>query len=174
MARTTKPLSGAAKDAYLKRAISAESEIAPELRARLTDRLKGDIASLSLRPLAEEAALAAVDSATRLEADTGAAPTAEPRVDPGADPGATATTPPLAAGADFDPYTPNVIVVLRTRGRHVALEQLARIENVADLRLLAREQQLGIAPELAGPDEIRSAIVAAAERRIANRRAAAS
>ena len=42
------------------------------------------------------------------------------------------------------------------------------------LRQLAREQQLGISADLAEASDIRLAIVAAAERRIANRRAAAS
>lgn len=81
-----------------------------------------------------------------------------------------------AAPADdgFDPYTPNVIVVIRTKGRDAALAALAGITAPAQLRLLAREQQLGIEAELSAADEIRQAIVAAAERRIANRRAAAS
>lgn len=74
----------------------------------------------------------------------------------------------------FDPYSPNVIVVIRTRGRDAVLAELHDIEDIECLRLLAREQQLGIAPDLDSPGDIRLAIVAAAERRIANRRAAAS
>jgi hypothetical protein len=54
------------------------------------------------------------------------------------------------------------------------LEELTSIDDVASLRLLAREQQLGIANDLDEAADIRLAIVAAAERRIANRRAAAS
>ena len=64
--------------------------------------------------------------------------------------------------------------ILRTGGREKAMAVLGSIANAEHLKILAREQQLGIDPELALPDEIRSAIVSAAERRIANRRAAAS
>jgi hypothetical protein len=67
-----------------------------------------------------------------------------------------------------------VIVVFRTLGRDAALAELHAIEDVECLRLLAREQRLGIASDLANAADIRHAIVAAAERRVANRRAAAS
>jgi hypothetical protein len=67
-----------------------------------------------------------------------------------------------------------VVVVIRTEGRAAALEALQRISDAGNLRLLAREQQLSIDAGLTGPDDLAEAIVAAAERRIANRRAAAS
>ena len=75
---------------------------------------------------------------------------------------------------DFDPFSPNVVVVVRKDGREAALTSLAAIERPEQLKRLAREQQLGIDPALADSADIRAAIVAAAERRIANRRAAAS
>jgi hypothetical protein len=67
-----------------------------------------------------------------------------------------------------------VIVVVRKSGRDAALSALGAIENLDHLRLLAREQRLAVPAELSSALELRSAIVAAAERRIANRMAAAS
>ena len=54
-----------------------------------------------------------------------------------------------------------------------ALAALGAIDSVDNLRLLAREQKLSLAPGLSSATEIRAAIVLAAERRIANRKAAA-
>jgi hypothetical protein len=154
MAKSSKALSGAAKDAYLKRAIRAETDIPAHVRERLAERLRGEIASLALRPKASDPAHEPA-----------------PAIGDGSDDGPRGSA---ARPADFDPYSPNVVVVIRTRGRDAVLDALGTIDDVDNLRLLAREQQLGIAPELSRPEEIRAAIVAAAERRIANRRAAAS
>ena len=80
---------------------------------------------------------------------------------------------PVPERAPFDPFSPNLVVVVRLGGRDAALAALAAIESPDDLRLLAREQQLSVEDEAVTADELRRAIVAAAERRIANRRAAA-
>lgn len=81
---------------------------------------------------------------------------------------------PHSEAPAFDPYSPNVIVVVRTAGRERALAALSQIERVEHLRMLAREQQLSIEAGIESAADIRAAIVSAAERRIANRRAAAS
>lgn len=157
MAKSTRALSGAAKDAYLKRAVCAETDIPAPARDRLTERLKSEIAAVSLRRAKVQ------DVAIVVSPDTAAA-----TMTPTADPVAAPSQP------TFDPYQLNVIVIFRTRGRDAVLAQLGDIDDVEHLRLLAREQQLGIAPDLASASDIRHAIVAAAERRIANRRAAVS
>ncbi len=162
MAKNTRALSGAAKDAYLKRAIKAEAEIPVPARERLTERLQGEIAVVSLRGPKPEAVLA--------ETTADLAPATSHSATPHPLDAATEPTPP----AGFDPYQLNVIVIFRTRGRDAVLAQLGDIDDVEHLRLLAREQQLGIASDLSSANDIRHAIVAAAERRIANRRAAVS
>lgn len=73
----------------------------------------------------------------------------------------------------FDPFGINVIVVLRTAGKDAALEALNQVADTENLRLLAREQRLSVDEDLATTEALSAAIVAAAERRIANRRAAA-
>lgn len=146
MAKTVNSLTGAAKDAYLRQMLAGEPEAAA--RESLTERLQAEITRVWVRSSAP--AVAGQQSPEPIEAET------EP------------------ASSAFDPFTPNVIVVLRTGGREKVLAALSRIDAAENLKTLAREQQLGIDPELAIPDEIRAAIVTAAERRIANRRAAAS
>lgn len=144
MARTVKSLTGAEKDAYLRRVAEAESAGAP------ADAVASRLAVEVTRVWVRENALA-------------------PET-PGADVQPESEPP---AASDFDPFTPNVVVVLRRGGKDQALTALQPIAP-ENLKLLAREQQLGIDPELTEAAEIRAAIVAAAERRIANRRAAAS
>jgi hypothetical protein len=81
----------------------------------------------------------------------------------------------MAASAElpFDPYSPNVVVVVRKSGGEAALAALAAIDSTENLRLLAREQRLNVDADVSSAAEMRTAIVMAAERRIANRVAAA-
>lgn len=148
MGKKTKTLSGASQDAYFRRVLKAHSTLPAEDRDRLVRQLRQEIAQLRLR--------------TQARTDTEAPPPPDPTPDP----------PPAAAA--FDPFSPNVIVVVRTSGREAALAALAAIESLDHLRLLAREQRLAVPSDLSSASDLRAAIVAAAERRIANRLAAAS
>jgi hypothetical protein len=82
-------------------------------------------------------------------------------------------SPSAALPPPFDPFSPNVVVVVRTSGRDAALAALGRIDNAEHLRLLAREQRLTVSSDSSSVEDLRAAIVTAAERRIANRFAAA-
>jgi hypothetical protein len=148
----------------LKRVLAAEPGLDDATRERLTETLQSAIALVSqrysvtpARPSEQDGAVVAESASAQVEVEM------------------TEVVETIAPDDEsFDPYSPNVIVVFRTRGRDAALAELHSIENVDCLRLLAREQQLGIASDLDDPSAIRQAIVAAAERRVANRRAAAS
>jgi hypothetical protein len=167
MARTKRFLNGAAKDAFLRQVLAAEPGLDEETRERLALALQSSIALVSLR---HHGAPDSVRADVPVETRNGATAHESEALDAtGSGPGATATE-----REPFDPYSPNVIVVFRTLGRDAALAELHAIEDVECLRLLAREQRLGIASDLANAADIRHAIVAAAERRVANRRAAAS
>ncbi|HEX2335238.1 MAG TPA: hypothetical protein VHI72_02065 [Hyphomicrobiaceae bacterium] len=170
--RKTKALSGAAQDAYFRRVLRAHPSLPAAERDQLMQRLKREIAQLRVRSerLGEGAAAcrptAAAKQANKLGSPApakGGAP-AQPGVDPLA----------FVAKEPFDPFSPNVIVVLRTAGRGPALAALASIDSVDQLRLLAREQRLNVRSDLSSAAELRAAIVSAAEQRIANRVAAAS
>jgi len=168
MANTKRVLSGAAKDAALKRMLAAEPGLDDVTRNRLMARLRDSISLIGLRHLVRQPALCS-DAAELSQPVTAAAWAREEHPAAHAEPCEPEATPP-----PFDPYSPNVIVVFRTGGRDAVLAELEPIGDIDCLRLLAREQQLGIASDLADPGDIRQAIVAAAERRVANRRAAAS
>ncbi len=147
MAKSTKSLSGAAKDAYLERAIAAQSET--RTGKRISSKLKGEVTRVWVK-------VEALDQVARDIPSDVETPDAEAQAD------------------DFNPYEPNVIVVLRTAGRDRLLSALRDISTVDRLRRLAQEQQLGVEADVADPEALRLAIIAAAERRVANRRAAAS
>jgi hypothetical protein len=148
MGKKTKALSGASQDAYFRRVLKAHPNLPVEERDRLVERLRQDIAQLRLR----------MQARTQAEVPVSPLPAPEP-------------PPSLVA---FDPFSPNVIVVVRKSGREAALAALACIECLDHLRLLAREQRLAVPAEASSPEDLRAAIVVAAERRIANRVAAAS
>ena len=151
MTKSGKPLWGNSKNAYFRRVLRSENGVGAAATQRLLRRLDEEVVQVRLRePAAENAPRAEVD--VRDEA----------------------VVPDETAQPSFDPFTPNVIVVVRTGGRDRALDALARIDRIEHLRLLAREQQLSVAAGIGTLPELRRAIVAAAERRIANRRAAAS
>jgi hypothetical protein len=158
--RSTKALSGAAQDAYFRRVLKAQGSLSQEAREQLVGSLKRDIAQLRLRrePLPD-----------RLSAPSPISETRHPQ-----SPASSAPAAASGAGTSFDPFSPNVVVLLRTQGRAAALAALAVIDSQEELRLLAREQRLSVALDLTSPAELRAAIVSAAERRIANRVAAAS
>lgn len=159
--RKTKALSGAAQDAYLRRALKTHSNLTTEHREQLVRSLKREIAQLRLRlePL-PAAALPPPPPATAAAMQTREEPSTR----------AQSAVP----GASFDPFSPNVVVIVRTSGRAAALAALAAIDKEEHLRLLAREQRLNVGPDVASLAELRAAIVNAAERRVANRVAAAS
>ena len=159
--RKTKALSGAAQDAYFRRALKRHGNLSAEQCEQLVRSLKREVAQLRLRliPLPHAApldSLPATVAATQPRAETSA----------GAQPAVTR--------ASFDPFCPNVVVILRTSGRAAALAALAIIDREEHLRLLAREQRLSVGCEVTSLAELRAAIVSAAERRVANRVAAAS
>lgn len=188
MAKSVKSLTGPEKDAYLRRALAAEPGVPPATATRIARKLERDLTRVWVRSAALDAAdkpgpVAEAQPAPSLKAAEAARLSAvthsKLKVRGAAGKGATApqsaTAAPSARSREsFDPFSPNVIVVLRKSGRERVLEALAAIRETDHLRLLAREQQLGIAQDLETADEIRIAIVTAAERRVANRRAAGS
>lgn len=89
-------------------------------------------------------------------------------------PPAPAEPPAAPAAAAFDPYAFSAVVVLTKTGKDGLLKRLAAIDRAEHLRKLADAQHLAVDAALSSVTDLRAAIVEAAERRIANRRAAAS
>src|SRR5258706_527777 len=158
MKKETKALSGASQDAYFRRVLKAHPNLSAAERDRIVRQLREEVAQLRLR--------------VKVEGDIAASP--DPPSTPAAQP-ATAIPQSTArsAGLPFDPYSPNVVVVVRKSGREAAVAALAAIDSIENLRLLAREQRLNVDADVSSAAGMRTAIVMAAERRIANRLAAA-
>ena len=74
----------------------------------------------------------------------------------------------------FNPYIFSAMVLLAKKGPDALLQRLAEIKSVAHLRAFAEAQHLSLEPALKRGEDIRQAIVAATERRLADRKAAAS
>src|SRR6266702_6986593 len=107
MGKKTKALSGASQDASFRRVLKAHPSLPAEDRDRVVRQLRQDIAQLRLR--------------TQARMDPEAVPPPGPVLESRPDP------PPAAAA--FDPFSPNVIVVVRRSGRDAALAALAVIEG---------------------------------------------
>ena len=90
-------------------------------------------------------------------------------------PPAAGPAPAVAPGpAAFDPYAFSAMVVLAKTGKDGLAKRLAEIKNAADLKTLAEAQHLAVNPGLKKTEDLRKAILAATEQRIADRKAAAS
>lgn len=178
MRKKTKALSGASQDAYFRRVLKANPNLSADERDQLVQRLRQEVAQLRVRieprrerdpPLVVIALAEPVVPATARPppaiADEVRAQHSEPPLP---------ICGPVAAAEPFDPFSPNIVVVVRKSGRAAALAALDAIDSLDNLRLLAREQRLSVGADLASAAEVRAAIVTAAERRIANRMAAAS
>ncbi len=76
--------------------------------------------------------------------------------------------------APFDPYAFSAMVVLTKTGREGLAKKLSEIKGADNLRKFAEAQHLGIDRKLSKIDDLRKAILHAAEQRLADRRAAAS
>ena len=74
----------------------------------------------------------------------------------------------------FDPYAFSAMVVLSKTGRDGLARKLTEIKGADNLRKFAEAQHLGIDRKLTKIDDLRKAILVAAEQRLADRRAAAS
>lgn len=81
-----------------------------------------------------------------------------------------AAEPPQA----FDPYAIGAVVTLQRAGADALMDRLSAIGSVEHLVSLAAAQNLAVKPGWSTADELRAAIIACAEQRLAERRAAAS
>lgn len=97
----------------------------------------------------------------------------------------TAATPPkvesdVAAqerhdrAENFNPYLFSALVALAKHGRDGLMQRLKDIKSAENLRAFAEAQHVPVDASLKRTDDIRKAIVAGVERRLADRKAAAS
>lgn len=82
--------------------------------------------------------------------------------------------PPPEPEKPFDPYAFSVMVVLAKQGKDALAKRLTEITSVENLKKLADAQHLGFDRSLSKIEDVRKALLAATEQRLADRRAAAS
>jgi hypothetical protein len=75
---------------------------------------------------------------------------------------------------NFNPYLFSALVALAKNGREGLMNRLKDIHSVEHLRAFAEAQHVPVEASLKRADDIRRAIVAGVERRLADRKAAAS
>jgi hypothetical protein len=75
---------------------------------------------------------------------------------------------------NFNPYLFSALVALAKHGRDGLMSRLNEIESTENLRAFAEAQHVPVDGSLDHADDIRTAIVAGVERRLADRKAAAS
>ncbi len=165
MARTTKQLSGAGKDKFLRGIIASEPAIPAAAAEALAETMCDAIADVRVRRDAWEAG----KKTSTAKPASGAAPVAQPAV---ATEPAVETAPPSAPA--FDPFAFSALAVLTKKGRAALATQLAAIDTADHLHAIAAAQHLTVDAALKDLAPLREALVAATEARLAERRAAAS
>ncbi|MBS0239787.1 MAG: hypothetical protein JSR89_15320 [Proteobacteria bacterium] len=75
---------------------------------------------------------------------------------------------------NFNPYRFSALVTLAKHGREGLMTRLQEIKSAESLRAFAEAQHVPVAASVKRTDDIRKAIVAGVERRLADRKAAAS
>jgi len=164
MARTTKQLSGGGKDKLIRDMIGSESGIPSTAADQLAKSMCAAIKTVRVDVDVWEQHKAERAKATASQTTTTAATP-------------NTVTPPAqnASGpAAFDPFAFSALAVLTKQGADELASRLGRIADVADLHALAKAQHLAVDTALSDPVALRTALVKAAEVRLAERRAAAS
>lgn len=149
--------------AFFRTILGAEPGVDTELADRLAERCVKRIARMLVWD-ASGAELPGADSAPS-SATSQPEPDRQPQ---------TESQPQPPAPEAFDPFAFSVVVVLKRQGRAALMKRLASIDNPEQLRKIAEAQHLGIDKSLSSIRKLREAIVAGAEQRLADRRAAAS
>lgn len=180
---TTRKLSGPGME-HLFRRVLAEGGLDTAAAERLARRLALVLSSVRARriPLRELTRQCRVGTP---EPATMAAETATSRAADDTPPASSPVLPPVMpepalveAPARFDPYQFGLVPVFQREGRDGLLAKLAGVQTVEHLRAMARAQQIVLPAELRAPeasaDAVRAGIATAVEKRIADRRAAAS
>jgi hypothetical protein len=176
MARTTKQLSGGGKDKFLRGLVEAVRDLPAGAATRVSDALVDGITEVRVRREVWEQLRNGEPVAAPVV--TPAAPKAPKAKDKAARAAPVDVVPPPAAPATpqaaFDPFAFSAVALLTRKGKPALAAALDQIERAEDLRSLAQAQHLALDPAMTDVVAIRAAIVAGTERRIAERKAAAS
>ncbi len=168
MKKSSKKLSGPGLTRFFKRFYQAQAGLDAATAERLAKISSQTFSSVGIRRVAWSEIRAAPTQADKPAA-------VRPAENRPAHDGSEALAPP-PPGA-FDPYCFGLVPIYQREGKAGLMTKLATVESVEHLRKMARAQQIALPSELRSGeialDDLREAIAAAVEKRIANRRAAA-
>ena len=169
MARTTKQLSGSGKDKFLRAIVDSVDGVDAGTASALGERLCDTVTEVRVRREVWDDLKEPKAPETRAfrpaRAPTPKAAPSQPK---------TAHVPVVQAPPAFDPFAFSAVAVYARKGKSGLAAELARITSAEDLHTLSVAQHLAIDPALTDPASLREAIVAGVERRIAERKAAAT
>lgn len=153
------------KRAFFRAYIQRETSLDKAAADKLADALTSAVNMMRVWDVPEAAPVAEAEAKDQGAAKPkGKAATAAP----------AAASPAQPAAAPFDPFAFSPIVVLVKTGKDGLMKRLLDIKSVEHLKAFADAQHLAVAPSIKKIDELRKAIVAATEQRLADRKAAAS
>lgn len=172
MTNATRKITGPQTERFFRAFYAQEPRLDPDIAEALTRRSVATFSSVRVRRAAEGSL------GRRIGRSSGAQPggTSATAIAPASTkPDAPAL--PTAAAAAFDAYAFGLVPVFQREGRDGLLAKLSGISDIAQLRQMARAQQISLPAELRSgdieADRLRSAIADGVEKRIADRRAAA-
>lgn len=179
--KTTRKLSGPAKDRFFDRFFGDDPELDEETAKKLSQRSKAVFASVRVRktewPLHREIRRRVIAKTTSVEK------AAEPQPSkpaPAAAPAPKAPDPkPQAAAAPtepgFDPFAFGLVPVFKREGTEGLSAKLDEVSSVENLRAMAKAQQIVLPKDIrrgeAKIEAVRLAILAAVEQRVSDRKA---
>ncbi len=160
MSKSTRPLAGASQKKYFRELFGAQDGVTPEAAAQLLAACEAEIAQVRVRlPIPERGPAQEKAPSKPVTVKTSKA---------------RAAAPDELARAAFDPFAFSLVVVMTKGGATALNEKLSAISDADDLRAIAKAQHVGVPADLIDPAAIRNALIEGTERRIADRRAAAS
>lgn len=177
MKKSEKELSGRRLHRFFMRFFEAQADVDPAAAERMGGDLAAMLTAVSLRQqglasVARRRRVRCGDARREEQNPAFAAPPAVEAMKPLAQ-----AAPAATAEVTFNPYAFGLIPIFVREGPDALMQRLNAIHCLDHLRKIARAQQIALPAEFrngeAAADDVRSAIVAAVRKRIADRRAAA-
>lgn len=155
--------------AFFRSILAAEPGVDEKLAERLADRLTKRINRMLVWDPGEVDLPSEEPAARSTVSGTDTKPAKHENAPPD---GAESEAPKV--DATFDPFAFSVVVVLKRQGSSALIKRLESVTSAAHLHQIAVAQHLGVDKHIRSVKKLREAIVAGAEQRLADRRAAAS
>jgi hypothetical protein len=174
MVKPIRTFTGPKARKYLADLLASGPGVSAEAAQRVTAALEKEVVAVKVRPAkAAPPANAPLLPFAELP-ETHASEEQEPDTAPDGGPSAIHDNSTTQSPPPFDPYVFSLVVVLTKEGTEGLLGKLSEVDRADDLKAMAKAQHIALPLGLNTLADIRAAIVAGTERRIADRRAAAS